>query len=137
MNHLILPFPPSVNAYWRAPNKGALKGRVLISKKGRDFKSDVLLALIKQVGGLPKTITQDIEVSVVLYPPNRQCRDIDNYCKALFDALTRAGLWKDDSQIKRTVVEWGQIVRGGRTIITLAPYNRDPVTFPGDEHEPC
>jgi crossover junction endodeoxyribonuclease RusA len=32
---LVLPFPPSVNTYWRAPNKGPLKGRHLISEKGQ------------------------------------------------------------------------------------------------------
>jgi crossover junction endodeoxyribonuclease RusA len=31
---LTLPFPPSVNTYWRAPNKGPLKGRHMISEAG-------------------------------------------------------------------------------------------------------
>lgn len=28
---LVLPFPPSVNTYWRAPNKGPLAGRHLLA----------------------------------------------------------------------------------------------------------
>jgi hypothetical protein len=35
---LTLPFPPSVNTYWRAPNKGPLKGRHMISEAGRRFR---------------------------------------------------------------------------------------------------
>ncbi len=41
----------------------------------------------------------------MLYPPDQRSRDIDNYNKALFDALT--GVWEDDSQVKRMLVEWG------------------------------
>ncbi|EOX4019030.1 hypothetical protein ACPH7A_000184 [Enterobacter roggenkampii] len=41
---LVLPFPPSVNTYWRAPNKGPLKGRHLISEKGRAYQSAVYTA---------------------------------------------------------------------------------------------
>ncbi|MBX4563398.1 hypothetical protein CF042_29685, partial [Klebsiella pneumoniae] len=35
---LTLPFPPSVNSYWRAPSKGPLKGRHLVSETGRKFQ---------------------------------------------------------------------------------------------------
>jgi hypothetical protein len=31
----------------------------------------------------------------------------------LFDALTHAGIWEDDSQVKRMLVEWGPKVPGG------------------------
>lgn len=36
-------------------------------------------------------------------------RDLDNYNKALFDALTHAGVWEDDRQVKRMLVEWGPV----------------------------
>ncbi|MGP1938918.1 RusA family crossover junction endodeoxyribonuclease, partial [Citrobacter freundii] len=49
-------------------------------------------------------------------------RDIDNYNKALFDALTHAGVWEDDSQIKRMLVEWGPVVPKGRVEITISRY---------------
>lgn len=41
---LVLPFPPSVNTYWRAPNKGPLAGRHLISAVGRKYQTRALPA---------------------------------------------------------------------------------------------
>lgn len=38
---LTLPFPPSVNKYYRHINKGQLAGRTLISEEGRAFRSAV------------------------------------------------------------------------------------------------
>lgn len=46
---LVLPFPPSVNTYWRAPNKGPLKGRHLISEKGRAYQSAACAAIVEQL----------------------------------------------------------------------------------------
>jgi crossover junction endodeoxyribonuclease RusA len=57
---------------------------------------------------------------IILYPPDAR-RDIDNYNKALFDALTHAGIWEDDSQVKRMLVEWHG-VPGGKVEITIASY---------------
>ncbi len=104
---LILPFPPSVNTYWRAPNSGPLKGRHLISAKGRAYQSAACAAIIEQLRRLPKPSAAAAAVEVILYPPDARRRDIDNYNKALFDALTHAGIWEDDCQVRRMLVEWG------------------------------
>ncbi len=104
---LTLPFPPSVNTYWRAPNKGPLKGRHLISAKGREYQSTACAAIIEQLRRLPKPTTASASVEIIFYPPDARRRDLDNYNKALFDALTHAGVWEDDSQVKRMLVEWG------------------------------
>jgi crossover junction endodeoxyribonuclease RusA len=53
-------------------------------------------------------------VEILLFPPDARRRDIDNYNKALFDALTHAGIWEDDSQVKRMLVEWAPQVPAGR-----------------------
>ncbi|PCR31608.1 hypothetical protein CQA89_32500, partial [Klebsiella pneumoniae] len=45
----ILPFPPSVNSYWRSPNKGTAKGKLLVSEAGRKFKHAVRAAIIEQL----------------------------------------------------------------------------------------
>ncbi|MEQ6280966.1 RusA family crossover junction endodeoxyribonuclease [Kluyvera cryocrescens] len=120
---LVLPFPPSVNTYWRAPNKGPLAGRHLISADGRKYQSAACAAIIEQLRRLPKPSTEQAAVEITLYPPDARRRDLDNYNKALFDALTHAGVWEDDSQVKRMLVEWGPIVPKGRVEITIMPFN--------------
>ncbi|WOZ75696.1 RusA family crossover junction endodeoxyribonuclease [Kosakonia sacchari] len=119
---LKLPFPPSVNTYWRAPNKGPLKGRHLISAAGRKYQSDACAAIIEQLRRLPKPSSEPASVEVILYPPDVRRRDIDNYNKALFDALTHAGVWEDDSQVKRLLVEWGPVQQGGMVEITISRF---------------
>ncbi|WP_312466180.1 RusA family crossover junction endodeoxyribonuclease [Atlantibacter hermannii] len=119
---LTLPFPPSVNTYWRAPNKGPLAGRHLISAAGRKYQSDACAAIIEQFRRLPKPSTTPAEVAITLFPPDQRRRDLDNYNKALFDALTHAGVWEDDSQVKRMLVEWGPVVPKGKVEITITPF---------------
>ncbi len=119
---LVLPFPPSVNTYWRAPNKGPLAGRHLISAKGRAYQSAACAAIVEQLRRLPKPTTTAAAVEITLFPPDARRRDIDNYNKALFDALTHAGVWEDDSQVKRMLVEWGLVTKQGRVEITISKY---------------
>ena len=42
MNSFTLPWPPSVNHYWRTPHRGPLAGRTMISAEGRTYRSDAL-----------------------------------------------------------------------------------------------
>ncbi|MFX2555435.1 RusA family crossover junction endodeoxyribonuclease [Enterobacter roggenkampii] len=119
---LVLPFPPSVNTYWRLQTKGPMKGRVLISEKGRAYKSNVRKAVIEQLRSLPKASSALAEVEIVLYPPDSRDRDIDNFSKAIFDALTYASVWLDDKQVKRLAVEWGEQVKGGKAEITIVQF---------------
>ncbi len=93
---LTLPFPPSVNTYWRNTQRGTL-----VSVKGRVFRANAIAAVYEQLKRRPKAIESDVFVSVKLYPPTKQARDIDNFLKAPFDALTHAGVWVDDKQIKK------------------------------------
>jgi len=115
---LTLPFPPTVNTYWRHTPKG-----VLISASGRSFRSNALADIMEQLRRAPQPITVNVAVSVILYPPDKRPRDLDNYLKAAFDSLTHAGVWVDDKQIKRFTVEWGPLTKRGKTEITINPYS--------------
>lgn len=118
--NLTLPFPPSVNGYWRSPNKGASRGRTLVSERGRAFQAEAIAQVMEQLRRRPKPISADIAVEVLFYPPTRAKRDLDNYFKALFDAMTKAGVWLDDRQIKRIVAEWGPVIKGGKVELRIS-----------------
>jgi len=111
MIEIELPFPPSVNHYYRRVGP-----RTLISREGRRFRERVCATLAGLgIGGLRGHLRMEIEV----YPPDRQRRDIDNVQKALLDALQHGGLYADDSQIKKLNIEMRGCVRGGRTLVRL------------------
>jgi crossover junction endodeoxyribonuclease RusA len=113
---LTLPFPPSVNGYWRNIN-----GRTLISAKGRAYKKAV--ARLAQWNYAAKQLESRLEVVVILHPPDRRKRDIDNSMKALLDSMQAAGVYLDDSQIDRLAIERGEIKKGGAAIVTISEIN--------------
>ncbi|EPL0394433.1 MULTISPECIES: RusA family crossover junction endodeoxyribonuclease [Enterobacter cloacae complex] len=119
---LVLPFPPSVNTYWRLQTKGPMKGRVLISEKGRAYKSNVRRAVIEQLQAMPKASSALADIDMVFYPPDYRERDLDNFNKAVLDALTYASVWVDDKQVKRMTLEWGEKVKGGKVEITIVEF---------------
>ena len=94
---IVLPWPPSVNNYWRS-----VHGRMLISAEGRTYRQAVAeMALTER---WPKFGPARVGVEIEAWPPDRRRRDLDNILKAIFDALTHAGVWDDDSQIDRICV---------------------------------
>lgn len=51
--------------------------------------------------------------------PDRRRRDLDNLQKAVFDALTKAGFWLDDSQVVDYRVVKMPVVKGGKLELTI------------------
>jgi len=114
---LILPFPPTENTYRRFANRGRFAGPIL-SKRARAYKQSV-----KSCIGDVATITGHVHVEIELHPPDRRRRDLDNYLKALFDAITEAGVWEDDSQVRDMRVRWADRVTGGKAVIEITEVN--------------
>jgi crossover junction endodeoxyribonuclease RusA len=52
-------------------------------------------------------------VTLTAFPPDKRRRDLDNLPKVVLDSLTKAGVWKDDSQIQRLTIQWGGMCPGG------------------------
>jgi len=111
MIELELPFPPSVNHYYRRVGH-----RTLISREGRAFRRKVC-ALVAAAGVRPLIGRLRIEIEV--YPPDRRRRDIDNVQKALLDALEHGGAYRDDSQLVKLEIEKCDPVHGGRTLVRI------------------
>ncbi len=107
---LTLPWPPSVNHYWRND-----RGVTHVSASGRAYIRQVGFAVIEQLRRLPR-LSSRLSVAIQAHPPDKRKRDLDNVLKALLDGCTKAGLWVDDSQldaisiVRRQVVKFGLIV---------------------------
>jgi crossover junction endodeoxyribonuclease RusA len=93
----VLPFPPSVNRYYRHVGY-----RTLLSREGREYRSSVLSLL---AGRVQQPLSGPLQAELHLYPPDRRRRDWDNFQKGIWDSLQHAGVYLDDSQVKRAIIE--------------------------------
>ena len=112
MQAIELPFPPSVNTYWRSIGRG----RVIISQAGRKYRQAVVDTVRPQTqaaGGGRRTPPR-LGMILDAFPPDRRRRDLDNMLKAPLDALTYAGVYEDDSQIDVLTMRRRAVVPGGR-----------------------
>lgn len=98
-----LPFPPSLNHYWRKDRNG-----MHISDEGRKYVAIIQqLALLNGRGDTERYLRvyrtpepkQRLKVRAVFYCPDNARRDLDNMFKVIFDCLTKAKVWADDSQV--------------------------------------
>jgi len=115
--NLALPWPPSVNHYYRHVGP-----RVLISKDGRKYRETV--GAIARRAGNPM-FSVPVEVDIDLYPPDNRRRDVDNSLKSCLDALTCAGVYEDDSLIQRlTVTKKPPEPPNGLALIRISEYEQ-------------
>lgn len=119
---LELPWPPSVNRYWRHVSFGRNGVRVLLSADGRAYQRDVTSCVLSQFAARRQklqTIEGPVSVGIELCPPDRRIRDLDNSLKACLDALTHAHVWRDDSQVERICLNRGSIISGGKAVVQI------------------
>ena len=86
-----VPIPPSNNRYYRH-----FRGMTVISPEGKAYKETVVKLLSANAPGLDAPLS----VSMRVFPKDKRKRDLDNYPKAVFDALTLAGVWVDDKIVE-------------------------------------
>ena len=124
---LELPFPPSLNHYYRH-----VGSRVLISRDGRKYRESVT-AIARRTGHAK--FTCPVQVELDLYPPDNRRRDIDNSEKSLLDALTCAGVYEDDSLIQKlTVTKCAPRPPLGMAAIWISDYDRTGTTGQDGAH---
>ena len=119
---LTLPYPPTVNTYWRRVGH-----RFYISPRGQRYREQVQL-----IYGGTETYTCPVVVEAYFNPPDRRERDVDNLPKALLDSLEYAGVFENDNQVKRLVCEMMQPRKGGRAVVFIREFKPRPQGW-----EPC
>lgn len=120
-----LPWPPSVNHYWRhriAGPKGKQFIQIYISKEGTAYREAVRATVLRRWPGLSKPLTQRLAVKLTVMLPDRRARDLDNLGKAILDSLTHSGVYADDSLIDRLEFVRGDVVgKPGRVDVEITP----------------
>ena len=113
---LELPFPPSMNTYWRN-----FRGRTVLSKAGRQFKENVQNYIIEN--NIPKFGDKKLKITMILRPRDKRKVDIDNRIKAVLDSLEDAGVFDDDFQVDHLEMIRGEPLKGGliRVLIEELP----------------
>jgi len=120
---LTLPWPPSINHYWRRVGP-----RTLLSREGRTFRRNVCALL---GGGGPRKPPSGGRIALAMdaFPPDRRRRDLDNIAKPVLDVLEHAGLYEDDSQVDLLLTRRRDPVSGGRLDVRFEefPLRRCPL----------
>lgn len=110
--HFTLPFPPSINSYYRVFNN-----RILLSAEGRKYKKAVQNYVM--LLGLKPFEDAKLKIELILQPRDKRKIDIDNRIKSVLDALQDAGLFNDDFQIDELTIRRGSPVEGGRLFVKI------------------
>ena len=108
---LTLPWPPSANHYW-----GQSGNRKYITKRGLAFREQVAESVAESGAHAG---AGRLAVFVSLFQPTRRKCDIDNYMKALLDALQEAGLYENDEQIDRLEIVRMPPTKGGKCCVVV------------------
>jgi len=120
---LTLPWPPSINHYWRRVGP-----RTLLSREGRTFRKNVCALL---GGGGPRKPPSGGRIALAMdaFPPDRRRRDLDNIQKPVLDVLEHAGVYEDDSQVDLLLTRRRGPVKGGRLDVRVEelPLRRCPL----------
>lgn len=116
---LQLPWPPSVNHYWKH-----FRNRAIIGEAGMRYRNQVWAAVHRS--RTSRTEPQRLQfgtlrLSVILncYPPDKRVRDLDNLPKAVLDSLSKARVWTDDSQIDILTTVRMDVEKPGRIVVSI------------------
>lgn len=107
---LRLPWPPSVNVYWRRAGK-----TIHLSDAGRRFQD----AVVSLAWDRRPPFAGRLRVEIEMRAPDLRNRDLDNFLKAPLDAMQKAGVYADDSQIDELTVRRGPLTDGGELVVLV------------------
>jgi crossover junction endodeoxyribonuclease RusA len=87
----------------------------MLNQRAKAYREEVIYT----IGKSHATLTGGLQVQVQAYMPDKRKRDLDNTLKAVFDAMTHAGVWKDDSQIDDLRIVRSGVEAPGRVLVTV------------------
>tara|TARA_Y100001970_G_scaffold138063_1_gene169838 strand:+ start:2709 stop:3134 length:426 start_codon:yes stop_codon:yes gene_type:complete len=101
---LELPFPVSVNQYWKIAGK-----RMIKSKVARAYIAEVTMLFLEakaRHGIKPFGPDDDLSIAIAVHYPMKKGRanDLDNLTKICIDALETAGVFPDDNQFRHVQI---------------------------------
>lgn len=139
-----LPWAPSINNYYRQgiilPAVEKVQERIrehgwsdffpwlrkqvrtstFLSKAGKNYREACGFLLVRQLraqgGGVG---TSRVAMEVVLHPPTSRAHDIDNFNKAIFDALEHVHVFENDAQIHQLLETKGHPISSGRVEVRI------------------
>lgn len=121
--HIILPFPPSVNTYWRTTRIKVgrkMVQRTLLSDKGRKYKAAVKRQMY--CATRPRQpFDGRVMVTIDLAPPDNRPRDVDNHVKPILDVMTENGIWSDDEQVDILLIRRSPVEKPGSARVSIYP----------------
>lgn len=123
MIELKLPYPPNVNHYKKVgalqrTSSGKLYQPRVNTLATQRFYIEVYGRIRAQ--GLKSFNSATLMVQVSVYPPDKRKRDLDGILKVLLDSLQRGGLFDDDYQIARLLVERKDTIPGGQVVVKVS-----------------
>ena len=109
-----LPYPPTLNSCYPTNRSG----RRTLSTKGREFRVEVQARILEQ-HGIINTLKGLIKVTLMLVPPDKRRRDLDNVIKPVLDGLVHAGVMEDDVQVKAIYAEMAEPRKSGSCTVLI------------------
>lgn len=123
-----IPFPPTANHIWARGGK-----RTYLTKEYQTFLKIVSYAITRADEARPLYGARAYAVAITVYPPDRRVRDLDNLIKPVLDALTRAGLWADDSRVCLITACKGAPAVEPFAVVDVAALHELPETLPPED----
>lgn len=118
MIELSLPYPPTGNHAVKHTRNGHYA-----TKEAKAYRA--LVAVLCRSKRPKKPFPGPLSVLVIISPPDRRRRDMDNAWKTLSDSLTHAGIWEDDSQIADLRLVRIPPVPGGSVAVRVEMVNKE------------
>lgn len=130
MVELVLPWPPSLNnLYVHTYSKKWDRVMKFPSRDATGYIDSVVAIVLSE--GKNVGLKGNLLFEALFLPPDRRAIDLDNHLKAILDALKnkdegkqgrgiRIGVYGDDSQITRMILEKGQPVKGGKVRVRVS-----------------